>query len=50
MAQAQDNIIRLRLLKIGAQIRFTARRVVVSMSSGHPWQGRFGNACEALVT
>jgi hypothetical protein len=50
MAQAQVNTIRLRLLKIGAQIRFTARRVVVSMSSGYPWQGLFEHACEALVT
>jgi len=50
MAQAQVNTIRLRLLKIGAQIHFTARRVVISMSSGYPWQGLFGQACKALVT
>ena len=50
MAQAQVNTIRLQLLKIGAQIRFTARRVVVSMSSGYPWQGLFEHACKALVT
>jgi len=50
MAQAQVQTIRLRLLKIAAQIRFTARRVVVSMASGHPWQGLFGHACKALVT
>ena len=41
MAEAQVNTIRLRLLKIGAQIRFTARRVVLSMSSGYPWQVLF---------
>jgi hypothetical protein len=50
MAQAQVNTIRLRLLKIGAQIRFTARRVVVSMASGHAWQGLFGQAWKALET
>jgi hypothetical protein len=50
MAQAQVNTIRLRLLKIGAQIRFTARRVVVCMSSGYPWQDLFGHAYKALVT
>jgi hypothetical protein len=50
MAQAQVNTIRLRLLKIGGRIRFTARRVVVSMSSGYPWQDLFGHAYKALVT
>jgi len=48
MAQAQVNTIRLRLLKIGAQIRFTARRVVVSMASGYAWQGLFGHVWKAL--
>jgi hypothetical protein len=41
---------RLRLLKIGAQIRFTARRVVVSMASGYAWQGLWAHACQALET
>ena len=50
MAEAQVNTIRLRLLKIGAQIRFTARRVVVSMASGYAWQGLFAHACKALET
>lgn len=50
MAQAQVNTIRLRLLKIGAQIRFTARRVVISMASGYAWRGLFDQACKALVT
>jgi hypothetical protein len=44
MAQAQVNTIRLRLLKSGARIRFTARRVVISMASGYPWQGLFAHA------
>jgi len=50
LAQAQVNTIRLRLLKIGAQIRFTARRVVVSMASGYPCQALFGFAWKALGT
>jgi hypothetical protein len=50
MAEAQVNTIRLRLLKIGGRIRFTARRVAVSMASGHPWQGLFGSAWNSLVT
>jgi len=50
MAEAQVNTIRLRLLKIGGRIRFTARRVAVSMASGHPWQDLFGHAWNSLVT
>ena len=48
MAEAQVDTIRLRLLKIGARIRFSARRVVLSMSSGFPWRSLFGQACTAL--
>jgi hypothetical protein len=48
MAQAQVNTIRLRLLKIGAQVRWTARRVSISMTSGYPWRGLFACAWEAL--
>lgn len=48
MAEAQVETIRLRLLKIGARISVSARRVVVSMSSGYPWQALFGQAWEAL--
>jgi hypothetical protein len=48
MAEAQVETIRLRLLKIGARICFSARRVVVSMSSGYPWQSLFGQVWAAL--
>ena len=48
MAEAQVDTIRLRLLRIGARISFSARRVVVSMSSGYPWQALFGQAWAAL--
>jgi Transposase DDE domain group 1 len=38
MANAQVSTIRTKLLKIGAQIRVTVRKVWVSMASGYPWQ------------
>jgi hypothetical protein len=38
LAEAQVSTIRTRLLKIGAQIRVTARKVWVSMASSYPWQ------------
>jgi hypothetical protein len=39
LAQAQVSTIRTKLLKIGAQIRVSVRRVRVSMASSYPWQG-----------
>ena len=38
LAQAQVSSIRTKLLKIGAQIRVTVRKVWVSMASSYPWQ------------
>jgi hypothetical protein len=38
LAQAQVSTIRTKLLKIGAQIRVTVRKVWVSMASAYPWQ------------
>jgi hypothetical protein len=38
LAQAQVCTIRTKLLKIGAQIRVSVRKVWVSMASGYPWQ------------
>ena len=40
-AHAQVGTIRLRLLKIGAQIRITVRKVWVSFASGFPWRTIF---------
>lgn len=37
MAKAQCNTIRLKLLKIGAQIRITVRKVWVSLAGGYPY-------------
>lgn len=41
LAQAQVSTIRAKLLKIGAQIRITVRKVWVSMASCYPWQGLY---------
>jgi hypothetical protein len=41
LAQAQVSSIRTKLLKIGAQIRVTVRKVWVSMASSYPWQGLY---------
>ncbi len=38
LAQAQVATIRTQLLKIGAQVRVTVRKVWVSMASSYPWQ------------
>ena len=38
LAQAQVSTIRTKLLKIGAQVRVTARKVWISMASSYPWQ------------
>ena len=38
LAAAQVSTIRMKLLKIGAQIRVTVRKVWVSMASSYPWQ------------
>ena len=47
-AQAQADTIRLRLLKIAAQVRITARRIWVRYSRAYPWQNIFAAACTAL--
>jgi hypothetical protein len=44
MAQAQASTIRTKLLKIGAQVRVTARKVWISLSSAYPWQPVFQQA------
>ena len=41
MAQAQCSTIRLRLLKIGAQVQVSARRVWVRLASSYPFQALF---------
>jgi hypothetical protein len=41
LAQAQVSTIRTKLLKIGAQIQVTVRKVRVSMASSYPWQSLY---------
>jgi hypothetical protein len=41
MEQAQVSTIRTRLLKIGARVGISVRRVFLSMSSSYPWQELF---------
>ncbi len=41
MARAQCSTIRVRLLKMGARVRVTARKVWISMATGHPAQALF---------
>ena len=48
LERAQATTIRLRLLKIGAQIRITARKVWLSMASSFPLQGLFGQVYQNL--
>ena len=48
LANAQVGTIRLRLLKIGAQIRVTVRKVWVEMSSSFPLQNLFRQALQQL--
>ncbi len=48
MARAQCSTIRLRLLKIGAQIRITVRRIWISMAAGHPGASVFEQAWHNL--
>ena len=48
LERAQATTIRLRLLKIGAQIRLTVRKVWLSMASSFPLQRLFGQVCQNL--
>ncbi len=41
LARAQCSTIRVRLLKIGARVRMTVRKVWISMATGHPAQAWF---------
>jgi len=48
LAHAQVSTIRTKLLKIGAQVRVTVRKVWVSMASGYPWQELYQQVCTNL--
>ena len=49
MATAQAATIRLRLLKIGAQVRVTVRRVWISLPRSYPWADLFVRVHRALT-
>ena len=48
LARAQCHTIRLKLLKIGAQVRVTVRKVWVSLASGSPYATLFARVCVNL--
>jgi hypothetical protein len=48
MARAQCGTIRLKLLKIGAQIRVSVRRILISLASGYPYAGIFAQVFHNL--
>jgi len=48
LAKSQCNTIRLKLLKIGAQIKITVRKVWVSLSESYPYQQLFKQVYENL--
>jgi hypothetical protein len=47
-AQAQVDTIRLKLLKIGAIVRISVRRVLLQLSSAYPWKDLYAHAFHAL--
>ena len=49
MAQAQCQTIRLKLLKIGAQIRITVRKVWISLAAGCPYAAIFAQVYRNLI-
>ena len=49
MAQAQCQTIRLRLLKSGAQVRVTVRRVCLSLAAGYPFRETFARTYANLM-
>ena len=48
LADATCGSIRLKLLKIGALVRLSVRRVKIAMASAHPWRHEWGFAYAAL--
>lgn len=47
-AEAQVDTIRLKLLKIGALVRISARRLWLDLSSAYPWKHIYAKAFDAL--
>lgn len=49
LAKAQCHTLRLKLLKIGAQVRVTVRKVWVSLASGSPYAATFAQTYQNLL-
>jgi hypothetical protein len=49
MAKAQCNTIRLKLLKIGARVRITVRKIWVAYAEGYPYAGIFQQVHQNLL-
>ena len=49
LARAQCDTIRLKLFKIGARIRVTARKIWISLSSSYPLAALFARVCSNLA-
>ncbi len=49
-AEATSGTIRLLLLKVGALVRVSVRRIKVAMASAHPYQNEFALAHARLIT
>ena len=48
MGKAQCGTIRLKLLKIGARVRVSVRKVWVSLASSYPYEDLFARAYDGL--
>jgi hypothetical protein len=48
LARAQSGTIRLKLLKIGARLKITVRKVWLSFSEAYPYQNEFAQICRNL--
>jgi len=49
LARAQVNTLRLKMLKIGALVKTSVRRIVIAFSSSHPYQALFAHAYAKLL-
>jgi hypothetical protein len=49
LVNAQAVTIRLRLLKIGALVRVTVRRISISLPRSYPWPDLFARVHQALT-
>ena len=48
-AQAQADTLRLKLVKVAARVRVTARRVVFHLASSYPLRDLFSTLCQQLL-